>query len=165
MLYCPALSPFSASRRLAGGTLKSSRFFAFDSMISFLRAVFCMFSGSLREKIWWKIFSVSLSAKLLIISILYTKRGHMSRGNRKIPRPSWTREAFFIVNKLSPPQRPGEIWYSIYQLKLLKTSMIVKSEPLSLNVLFICSQVISKYPFNPFKYASSVLIVSGFIVE
>ena len=38
MLYCPARSPLSASRRLPGGTRRSSKYVAAASHANFLRA-------------------------------------------------------------------------------------------------------------------------------
>ena len=68
MLYCPLRFPFKASRRLAGGILKSVSERALFNIRSFLKATLWILWGSFRVLSRLKSRSASLSLKLLIIN-------------------------------------------------------------------------------------------------
>ncbi len=67
ILYCPTLSPESASRRLPGGLRRSSKLAEAYSWGNLRNALSCMSGGSFLERIPCHIFSVSLLAKETII--------------------------------------------------------------------------------------------------
>ncbi|MGB7160952.1 MAG: hypothetical protein WBD40_23020 [Tepidisphaeraceae bacterium] len=67
MLYCPARSPESFSRRFAGGTRRSATNSAASSMSSFRNAAFWTATENRREPCRAKICSAWTSAKLRII--------------------------------------------------------------------------------------------------
>ena len=71
MLHWPSLSPTSFSNRFPGGTRRNSRVAAPWIWVSLRRATRCMSFGNPVANVPWKIFSVSLRRKVLIMDDCY----------------------------------------------------------------------------------------------